>query len=423
MDPYDELPYRCLPVEWTAPERLALASFLHGGPRPRLDTYRVLELGCGNGANLLPQAFYRRQATFVGVDAARTQIDVADDRRSVLGLSNLEFIHANFLKADERLTGEFDFIVGHGIFSWVPLHIRDALLRLCARRLRRGGLLYLNYNTNPGWKLRGMVRDFLMAQTTGVTGLVLRAQAAQEVASKVIAALPQGDHAYSRLMADEFRFVCENHVSYVAHEYLASVNQPYWRSDFMALMTLHGFVFVADADFNYSSGRLAEDVPSRLLDEGIVGRAIEDTVDLLCYRQLHSAILTNRAFARRLPTAKELKTMFIASELTPCQPSTDGHATFQHPSGYRVEVKERAVARAFETLGPHWPRALRIEVVFPEVRAVMEDLLLLHRNGLIELRCLEASECALVAEPLATLESEYGGYVTTRYHTRTAAAR
>jgi hypothetical protein len=52
LNPYDKLLDKSLPIEWTAPERLALASLLHGGPRPPLDTYRVLELGCGDGANL-----------------------------------------------------------------------------------------------------------------------------------------------------------------------------------------------------------------------------------------------------------------------------------------------------------------------------------------------------------------------------------
>lgn len=36
-NPYDELPYRSFPIEWTAPERLALVPLLYGGPRLPLD--------------------------------------------------------------------------------------------------------------------------------------------------------------------------------------------------------------------------------------------------------------------------------------------------------------------------------------------------------------------------------------------------
>ena len=135
-NPYDELPYACFPVEWSAPERLALAAVLHGGPRLGVDrAYRVLELGCGNGANLLPLAAYRPQAEFVGLDNAASQVAIARERQSQLGLENIEFVRADFCRASEHLSGRFDFILAHGVFSWVPLATRDAILSelgLCA---------------------------------------------------------------------------------------------------------------------------------------------------------------------------------------------------------------------------------------------------------------------------------------------------
>src|SRR5262245_31152579 len=169
--PYDELPYRSFPIEWTAPERLALASLLHGGPRQRLDEYRVLELGCGDGTNLIPMAYYRRRATFVGVDSAQTRIAVANEKRSSLGLTNITFLAADFGSAPKSLSGDFDYIIAHGVFSWVSPETRIELLDLCAERLRPGGLLYLNYNDRPGWNVRGLVREFLVLQTAKLNGL------------------------------------------------------------------------------------------------------------------------------------------------------------------------------------------------------------------------------------------------------------
>src|SRR5262245_13196912 len=232
---YDELPYRSFPIEWTAPERLALTSLLHGGPRPPLDRYRVLELGCGNGANLLPLAYYRRHAAFVGVDGAASQIDVARGRQSALGLSNAEFIHADFLTADPLLSGRFDYIIAHGVFSWVPHDVRDALLELCAGRLRPGGLLYLNYNTRPGWDVRGLVREFLLAQTAAEPGLHARSELAVAVAQKMVAALTGVEHPYSQLLAREFQFVEGGDITWVGHEFLSPDNHPYWRSELLAL--------------------------------------------------------------------------------------------------------------------------------------------------------------------------------------------
>ena len=174
--PYDELPYRSYPVEWTAPERLAVASLLHGGPRQRLEGYRVLELGCGDGTNLIPMAYYRQHATFVGVDGARTQIAIANEKRTALGLTNVSFVGSDFQYAAAKLSGQFDFIVAHGVFSWISRDARDALLALCAERLSPGGLLYLNYNAKPGWNVRGLIRDFLMAQTAKITDLRVRSE-------------------------------------------------------------------------------------------------------------------------------------------------------------------------------------------------------------------------------------------------------
>jgi SAM-dependent methyltransferase len=416
-NPYDELPYESCPIDWTAPERLALASLLHGGPRPPLDKYRVLEPGCGNGVNLLALAHYRRHATFVGIDGAGSQIEVARARKSALDLPNIEFIHADFLAAAQRLSGQFDYIIAHGVFSWVPHPVRDALLDLCARHLRRGGLLYLNYSTRPGWNVRGLVREFLLAQTACEKGLRARAQLAVAVAARVVAALTGVEHHYSQLLANEFRFVAGGRLTWVAHEYLAADNHPYWRSEFLALARGHGLEYVADADFNYPSGRIPEDLAPRLDVERITGRALEDTVDLLCYRQLHSPILTPGPWSRELPGTAEFGNLLVASCLEPLPPG-EGAANpmFRHPSGYEVEAKEEGIRAALSSLRPLWPRGLSVKTLFPDVSDMEEDLRLLHRHGLIELRCIEPGDFETPADALNRLERDWGGYLTTPYH-------
>ncbi len=420
-DPYDEVPYRSLPIEWTAPERLTLASMLHGGPRPSLRGYRVLELGCADGANLLPQAYYRGHSTFVGIDGAASQIANANAGKSTLGLTNVEFIHCDFRAAAERLEGQFDYIIGHGVFSWVSPDVRDALLELCAARLRHGGLLYLNYNALPGWNVRGMVRGFLMAETAGMTDLRARARRAQEAAADIAAAMAGSEHPYSRLLVRELNFICEHDLSYIAHEYLTAENHAYWRSEFLSLAARYGLAYVADADFSYSSGRIPADLPARLVGERIVGRDADDTVDFLCYRQLHSPVLTACPFEKRALHVEEFAGLVVASALEPSATGEAGNVIFVHASGYQVEAKDEVMRAALETLLPLWPRGLAVGALFRNVDLVRDDLMLLHRNGLIELRCSEPEEPLDNAEPLRQLEGEKDGYFTTAYHTRQAA--
>ena len=415
-DPYDELPYRCVPIEWTAPERLALASLLHGGPRTPLRRYRLLELGCGNGANLLPMAHFRRQAAFVGIDGSRVQVEAAQRMQAAADVPNIQLLHADLREADEHLTGQFDYIVSHGVFSWVDPETRDALLALCEKRLAFCGLLYLNYNCQPGWSVRGLVRRFLLAQTGNEPGLAARARRAQAVAAEMAAAMQRSaatePHPYSALMGREFAFVGEHDASYVAHEYLAVHNEAYWRGDFLALAAQHGFAHVADADFNYRSPRTNDDPADWLTRQGLDAGAIEDSADLLSYRQLHSPILTQRLCARREASFAELAALRAASC---CAPLDDGRAMLLHPSGYEVEARDPVMWQALTRLRSIWPRSVPLAELFIDVAEALPDLRLLQRNGLIELRIIEPAEVDATA--LGAVEAPRG-YVTTRYHTR-----
>jgi SAM-dependent methyltransferase len=423
-NPYDELPYRATPIEWTAPERLALASLLHGGPRVDIHAaHRVLELGCADGANLLPMAYYRRHASFVGVDGARTQTDLATARAAELGLSNVAFVHADFTTADACLAGQFDFIVVHGVFSWIPPAGRDALLQLCARRLRPGGLLYLNYNAKPGWNVRGMVREFLLAQTADLPGLRARAEAARSVCHRLIEAMGGEEHAYRRLMLNELRLVRDGDPSYVAHEYLAPDNHAYWHSELLALVGAHGLAYVADADFDQPWARLDDDFTAWLHREQVRGQGLEDTVDLLLYRQLRSPILTQAPLVHREAQAHELAALHIASQLAPLHdPAGPLPMMFGHPSGYEVEVSEAQVRDALVRLAPCWPRGLRVDEAFTSVPAVTDDLRLLQRNGLVTLRYDEPADCSVSGTALNRLEAAWSGYQTAPDHGRVPVA-
>ncbi len=421
-NPYDDVPYRSLPIEWTAPERLALTSMLHGGPRLSLGSYRVLELGCGDGSNLLPLAYYRRNATFVGVDASAVALRAAKAHQEEAHIANVGFLHADILTADALLEGTFDIILAHGVLSWVPADVRDALLGICARRLAPGGLVYLNYNALPGWNVRGMVRDFLLAQTAGISTLRERTTRAQEAAAAMAASFGASvdDHPYSRLMERDFRFVVESDPTYVAHEFLSTENHAYWRSDFTALTARYGLTHVAEADFNYPWSRVPDGLSRQLAEANLRGRSADDTLDLVSYRQLCSPILTHAPFTPVAPSHDELSSLIAAASLAPLPHDGSGTRLYRHASGFEVEAKDGAVGAAFERLAPLWPRGLPMRELFADTAAFLDDFRLLHRHGLLDLRLCEPAHDAPPSAPLNACEARWGGYATSPYHVRSA---
>ena len=313
--PYDELPYRCVPIEWTAPDRLAVTSLLHGGPRPSVHGCRVLECGCGTAANLLPMAYFRRHSAFVGVDGGRKHIAEAESRRVALALDNVSFLHSDIAGADELLDSEFDFIIAHGLFSWIAPAERESFFTYAGGGSHPTGLLYLNYNAQPGWGLRGAVRRLLLEYVGAERPLEQRAASAQRFAERLHQRVKGAEHPYTLVIAQELAFVGTNERTYVAHEYLAAHNQAYWRSEFLQMMRTHGFDYVADADFNYATGRVPDDVLQWASEEG-AGTPLDDLVDFLCNRQLHSPILSRRPLTVSPPTPVELSDLIVA--LLPC---------------------------------------------------------------------------------------------------------
>lgn len=418
QNPFDEFPYLAYPIEWTSPEHLALASLVHGGPRLPLDHYRVLELGCANGANLLPLAWYRRHGEFTGLDASGRQIDTANACKTKLGLTNVHFVEGDFRSALDLLEGQFDIIMAHGVFSWVPDDARDAMLELCATQLSPNGILYLNYNAHPGWTVRGLVRDYLLQQTRHVASLEERAELCRQISARVISPLGEGEHAFTRLMTNEFRLVVDHHPAYIAHEYLSPVNRAYWRDEFFEVLRKSGFSYIADADFNCISNRITTEIADLMKQSDLADEAAENAADLMCYRQMQSPLLTHSPLQTRPCGLDEFSGLYMASRLVPAE-SRGQHAIFLTPGGEEIEITDEHISRALKTLQPEWPRGRRIRSLFTDVEDVMESLEFMLRNELIELRCVEPGEFGVAAEPLNELERSLRNVSTSPWHTLT----
>ena len=67
---------------------------------------------------------------------------------------------------------KFDYIICHGVYSWVLEATRAAILRLCRDGLTNHGVAYISYNTYPGWRLRQVVREAMLFHAGGRTPIL-----------------------------------------------------------------------------------------------------------------------------------------------------------------------------------------------------------------------------------------------------------
>jgi SAM-dependent methyltransferase len=157
---YDEVPYDSNPFQQTHPSRLFTIGTLFGLRPAPVQRCRVLELACAGGGNLMPMADYLPDSEFVGIDLSAKQIADGQAIAAQLGLKNLTLRQANILDVDASY-GSFDYIIAHGVFSWVPGAVRQKILDICSQRLNPNGIAYVSFNTYPGWHMRGMIRDMM----------------------------------------------------------------------------------------------------------------------------------------------------------------------------------------------------------------------------------------------------------------------
>jgi SAM-dependent methyltransferase len=128
---------------------------------------RVLELGCGRGANLIPMACQYPAGRFVGIDLSLRAIEAARESAAELELGNLHFEHLDILAVTPAL-GQFDYIIAHGVYSWVPAPVRDAMLAIFGSLLSPHGVAYVSYNALPGCRIRDIARDVMLFETRGI---------------------------------------------------------------------------------------------------------------------------------------------------------------------------------------------------------------------------------------------------------------
>ena len=249
---YDDVPYVGRPNPTSHPDHLRVVAALFGVNAAPVPTCRVLELGCGDGANLLPIAATFPGATFVGCDVAERPLALAHDRVRALGLANVRLLHEDFSRLAPDL-GAFDYVIAHGLYSWIPPTLRAQLLPSIARHLAPNGIAFVSYNAYPGCHLRQAVWEMLRYHTRSVDGWPARLVAARELIA-LLADPATADEPVDEAIRTELRAMTERDDSLLGHDDLGEPNDPVYFHQFAADAARSGLAFLAEANLSSIAG-------------------------------------------------------------------------------------------------------------------------------------------------------------------------
>ncbi len=248
---YDEFPYFCLIRPDIHPRQLATLAALFGVQTPPVENSQVLELGCGNGINLIAIAQSLPHSKCIGIDYSARQIAEGQKVIEVVKLQNISLRHLDILDFDESF-GQFDYIIIHGVYSWVPEPVQEKLLSICQQQLTPQGVAYISYNTYPGWHLNQMGREMLQffhQQQFGETGRVRPEESKQLV--KLAWSLNQANpDAFTKTLEEMWeRLQKPDMENYLWHDLLESTNLPMYFYEFVERVKRFGLEYVTDVKF------------------------------------------------------------------------------------------------------------------------------------------------------------------------------
>ncbi len=367
---YDELPYDSQPLPETQADFLAAVAKLHGFDAPAPTHARILELGCAQGGNLIPLASRWPQSECVGVELSRVQAEAGATFIRQLGLSNVRIQHGDLAALPGDL-GEFDYIIAHGVFSWVPPAVQQALLDVCRRHLSPHGVAYISFNVAAGWAHLQPLRSALIERTEAD----LPAPVRYEQALRVLAELEA--EWRDPVLLKEITYLKSAAPSYLFHEYLAEFNAPMAFGEFAGQLDAHGLRYIGEAGPRHAVVEL-EDAWG-LSPENMTGRWLEAEAKLdaaLAIRFRRALIARADAPCAQPPQAPALSSLMFYADLRSDDEIDLEDASeqrFINPAGKPLPVAQPVMKAAVIALSNAYPDALTYSDLLTAARRVMSE--------------------------------------------------
>jgi|SRR5579883_427519 len=366
---YDEIIYPSYPYHQSHPEHLATIARLFGLHSPPIDGCSVLELGCAAGGNLLPMAEMFPNARFIGIDLSARQVALGQAAVQALGLTNIEFRTVSIMDVTPEW-GQFDYILCHGIYSWVADEVQDKILDICRQNLAPKGIGYISYNTYPGWHMRGMLREIMCFHAARFTQPEEQIREARMLLEFLAEASAGDGTPYSLLLRQETQFLRQQSDAYLYHDHMEEHNSPCYFFEFTQKVRAAGLQYLGDALF---PSMFARNYPPKIA--AILNHLANDLIQLEQYLDF----VRNRMFRSSLVCAMDvplvrdinvdlLQQMYISSPAVRQEsPAKDPQGkilagvTFAVDGAGTVTTADPVPIAVLEALGRAWPESMEFD--------------------------------------------------------------
>ena len=431
---YDAVPYGGGAIVATRPDYLAANARLRGLSAPDASRCRVLDAGCATGGNLMAMALAFPESEFVGIDLSPKQIATARDAARAVGLTNVRFEAVSITDIDDSL-GRFDYIVSHGVYSWVPTTVQRALLAAIGRTLAPNGIAYVSYNTYPGWHARSIVRDMMLFHDRPDLPARERVQRGRALVELVASSVPTSQQVYAALLREELETLDTVNDSYVVHEELEAENHPVYFNEFAQSAEAAGLRYMCEAYPSVTDVQLSAELRDQLRQLSADDIQYEQYLDFVRNRTFRRSLLcrSDRTVARD-PAPEAVPSLFlrarcVAEATASAEPGTE---VFRTSAGASITMSHPVVRAALHALIDARPAALSFDDLLEQTRArvaggsvaveMLADAML--RCAMVRLldltthaeRCAARASRRATASPLARYEARTESLVTSLSH-------
>ncbi len=359
---YDVMPYPSKFFLQTHPDRLATLATLFGMKPANVETCRVLELGCGNGSNLISHAFNLPNAKFVGVDLAENHISDAKSSAKELNLQNTEFYQMDVMKMSVAEFGKFDYVIAHGLFSWVPDFVREKTLALYREFLTESGIGYISYSAFPGAYTRQMVQNMMRFHSKHFD------EPLEKVGKSIsflafLAANATEKEIFAPILQSELKRHFEHDAADIFHDDLSDINQAFYFHEFAALLKQNNLQYLAEAELHAMGTQSLSSEAREFIEslDDIIER--EQYLDFFRGRIFRQTLFCREEIALdRNPEPAAINKFLVASSIRPRaqkpELATQKVEKFVGLKGVGIEIDHPLTKAALVHLGEIWGQAI-----------------------------------------------------------------